>query len=128
MQYKFTKCPHCGHLVEAWKPTGLNDIEEQIGMPIGVCTKCKRVYDTGKKAWQDMDIFERLIVYGRIAFGAIFGGLVAGVLLLLPLMFLNTHFKWIESNDAYRTATYTCLFLGIACSAWSHLSHLKQLQ
>jgi DNA-directed RNA polymerase subunit RPC12/RpoP len=127
MQYKFSKCPYCGHFVEV-KTTGWNDIEEQIGLPLAICSSCKRAYDTGKRLWKDMDIADRVIIFARMAFGAVFGGFFAGTALMLLLVFLNSYFKWFESNNAYRSAMYWCFLIGILFSTWGHIAHFRELK
>ena len=128
MTYKFSKCPNCGKYLDAFKPTGWNDLNESVGSPVGICPSCNYVYGTGKKEWQDMDWADKVIVYARIAFGTLFGGLVAGTVLGLVVFLANTQLNWIESNSAYRTMTYTCFGIGIIYSAWAHFSELKALK
>ncbi len=128
MQYKFSKCPHCGKFIDAFKPTGWNDLEEQIGDPVGLCFSCLRSYNTGRKYWKDMDGVDRFVVYARIGFGAIFGGMIAGMCLRVLLLLLNGKFRWIEGNEGYWSAVFTCIIIGIAYSTWAHFSELSELK
>jgi hypothetical protein len=85
-------------------------------------------YNTGRKYWKNMDGADRFVAYARVGFGAIFGGMMAGMFLLIPLSLLNEKFRWIASNEVYGNAFYKCIIIGIAYSTWAHFSELSELK
>jgi hypothetical protein len=128
MQYKFSKCPHCGKFIDVFKPTGWNDLKERIGNPVGFCLSCMKPYNTGRKYWKDMDGGDRFVAYTRVAFGAVFGGMLLGMFPILVLSLLNSKFNWIQSDDGYENGFFTCIILGIVLSTWGHFVELADLK
>jgi len=128
MIYQKTRCPYCGHTTDSWKQTGLNDLETDIGRRIGKCISCGRTYKTGKKPWQEMKGYERLLVYLRVVIGAVFVGMFVGVFLLFVFFGLNEKFQWIYSNENFLKAFLICWIIGVVFSSWSHIRHLNRLK
>lgn len=75
-----------------------------------------------------MDGDDRFVAYARVVFGAIFGGMMAGMFLLIPLLLLNEKFRWIKSNEGYGNTVFRCIIIGIAYSTWAHFSELSELK
>ena len=127
--YKFSKCPHCGKYIDAFKLTGWNDLTEQIGNPVGFCLRCRNAYNTGRKYWKDMGSVDRCIAYCRVGFGALMGGVVAGANIIAALFYLK---KWLEivrlTDNNRGEYLIGFLFAGTVYSAWFHISELRELQ
>ena len=68
MQYRTSKCPHCGYKLEVMEPTGINDYTDQFGPPIIACPQCNGKIKTRRQYWDDMLPFDRFMAWVRMIF------------------------------------------------------------
>ncbi len=127
MQYRTTKCPHCGKYLEFLKKTGWNDLEASIGCPTGFCIHCKNTHRTGRNYWHKMDSTEKFNVWLRVLFGSIIGGFVVGMFLFFMFSGLNSLFNLKPTNSTYSKAVLFCMPLGVLISTFLHFHQLQRL-
>jgi hypothetical protein len=86
MQYRTSKCPHCGFALESRTPTGLDDFTDQFGEPIITCPICNGKIRTGRQFWDAMLPFDKFTAVARMIFNTIFVSVFALVAIGMVLV------------------------------------------
>jgi DNA-directed RNA polymerase subunit RPC12/RpoP len=100
MQYRTSKCPYCGSMLESMTPTGLDDFTDQFGDPIITCSNCGGKIRTGRQFWDVMLPFDKFMSVVRAVFNTIFVALFAlltiGMILVnvVPREIIENPFVW----------------------------------
>lgn len=113
-------CPHCGDsFTGGYKSvTGTGSL---LGVPFMRCQHCRKLCDSGKMAWSQMNFFGKGMEIAIALFKTFFTGLIFAVPIGLLLIFVLQSTNWFEAN---RTVfTWIILSLGMALSVLRTVWH-----
>jgi DNA-directed RNA polymerase subunit RPC12/RpoP len=85
MQYRTSKCPHCGYRLESRTPTGINDYSDQFGAPVIECPACKGKIRTRRQYWETMLPFDKFMAVVRMIFTILYQGVIVAIVLAVAL-------------------------------------------
>ncbi len=95
------------------------------------CGNCKKLCDTGKLAWSQMNPFGKFVELSAALFKTFFTAMLLALIigLILALLLQPTH-DWMQANRSW--IIYAFLFLGLALSilrtAWYYWSLIPEVE
>lgn len=86
MKASWSKCPHCGKLLE-FNLEGGGGTAQDFGQPaIFKCPKCSGRISNGLKEWPNLSVLQKYKAWGRLVFTVIiYGGATGGILTTIAM-------------------------------------------
>lgn len=98
MKASWSKCPHCGKLLE-FALEGGGGTARDFGQPvIFKCPKCSGRISNGLKEWPNLSVFQKSKAWSRLVFTVIlYGGATGGILTAIAMYAFDLNEKQIVS-------------------------------
>ena len=125
-------CPHCGtSFTGGYKSvTGTGSL---LGVPFVRCKACRKLCDTGKMAWSQMNLFGKGLEVGIALFKTFFSGLLFAIpIAIIPAIIFQPSHDWIQANRSVLTWVILSLSMSIsilrtATYYWAGIPEIEQI-